>query len=177
MEEQRKVVFFAWVGTWAKRWRAFIAALCSIVLIVLFFLAPANGEWLRARIIGSLQDIKTEHTKMGLEERMQYRFDSDYVYSKQIARLFEQKGIKDKALVLVPPTTYFTVKKMRYHVPEPVVFYYYTGLKIVWGNNLNAADANWYIYVQNGHFVMDSVVNRQSLQDTIAAYKKLGISL
>src|SRR3569833_2495605 len=103
MEEQGNGGIFARLGVWAGRWRALIAAMCSIVLIVLFFFAPANSAWLRDRIVAPLQDIKTEHTKMGIEERMQYRFDSDYVYSKQIARLFEQKGIKDKALVLGPP--------------------------------------------------------------------------
>ncbi len=176
MEERRRS-FFARLIIRNAQWRAFIAALCSIAAIVLFFCAPANSEWLRDKIIGSLQDIKKEHTVMGIEERMQYRFDSNYIYSKQISHLFEEKGIKNTALVLVPPTTYFALKKMNYHVPEPVVFYYYTGLKIVWGDNRNAADANWHVYIDNGRFTLDSVSNRQSLQDTISAYKKLGIAL
>jgi hypothetical protein len=108
---------------------------------------------------------------------MQYRFDSDYIYSKQIALLLEKKGVEKTALALMPPTNYFKAKHINYHVPEPVVFYYFTGIKTLWGNNSNAAEANWYVHVHEGRLVIDSVTNRQSLQDTIAMYKKIGITL
>lgn len=176
MEEEKKPHFLLAVLR-KPRVKQLLVAGCSVISIILFFVAPANNTWLREKILAPLQDIKTEHTKMGLEQRMEYRFDSDYIYSEQIALLFEKKGIKKTALALMPPTSYFKLKNMHYHVPEPVVFYYYTGVKTLWGNNHNATDANWYIRVDNGHLVIDSVANRQALQDTIAVFKKLGISL
>ena len=170
-------IFFSLFNISHPHVRQLLLALCSVAAVVIFFILPANNTWLRHKIIDPLNDIKKERTNLDLEHRMQYRFDSNYIYSKQIARLFEQKGIEKTALVLMPPTSYFKLKNINYHVPEPVVFYYYTGLKTLWGNNSNAASASWYMHVDSGRVVIDSVANRQQLRDTIMFYKKLGIGL
>jgi hypothetical protein len=62
-------------------------------------------------------------------------------------------------------------------VPEPAVFYYYTGLRTIWANSPEASKANWYITAQNGGLVFDSVINQQALRDTIASFNKYKISL
>ena len=64
-----------------------------------------------------------------------------------------------------------------YHVPEPAIFYYYTGLKTTWANSKQASKANWYVRAVNGKLVMDSVKNNQDLSDSIKAFIQLGYSL
>jgi hypothetical protein len=114
---------------------------------------------------------------MGVEQRMADRFEGDYTYSKQIADFFERKKNKSSALVLIPPSDYFKQNGMTYHVPEPAVFYYYTGLKTLWPNSSNATEANWYVRVSNGKILVDTVTNKHSFIDTLAVYKKFSIGL
>ena len=83
----------------------------------------------------------------------------------------------ENELVLLPPTTYFQKMGIPYRTPVSPVFYYYTGIKSVWANNPHAAEANAYVRVSNGRIVIEKVTDRKALQDTIAAFQKLGVYL
>ena len=154
-----------------------ILSLIGIAAIVGFFMLPPYHEWMNERIIAYYHDFTWQKNKMGMTQRMADRFEGDYTYSKQIAAFFDKKKSKQNVLVLVPPTDYFDQHDIEYHVPEPIVFYYYTGLKTVWPNSSNANQANWYVRVNNGKIVVDSIINRQSFADTLTALKKFNISL
>ncbi|HWJ90073.1 MAG TPA: hypothetical protein VNR87_03130 [Flavisolibacter sp.] len=78
--------------------------------------------------------------------------------------------------MLLPPSAYFKNKGLNYHVPEPAVFYYYTGVKTVWVNSVDAAKADWVVSF-NGIIRIDSVQNKRMIQDTIASYKKYPVAL
>ena len=81
------------------------------------------------------------------------------------------------SVVLIPPTSYFSKMGVNYHVPVSPVFYYYTGIKTVWANNPHAAEANWYVRINNGQIVVEPATDKKALQDTIAAFIKLGVRL
>jgi len=108
---------------------------------------------------------------------MKKRFGNNYAFSKQIAGMFERRGTKDHVLVLMPPSNYFTKSGVQYHVPEPAVFYYYTGLKTIWANSNDAIKANWYVHARGNLLVVDSVIDQNAFRDTIASFKKLRPSL
>lgn len=162
------------LNPFTKKLFLFFAAAAGIVL---FFFIPQNKEWLKGRIVGYYGQFPQEIHNMGIEHRMAYRFEGSYTYSKQIADFFNPRKNKNTALVLVPPTAYFEQQGIAYHVPEPAVFYYYTGLKTLWANSTNAASANWYAHVKDGKIVIDSVTNSTSLKDTLTTFKKFNISL
>ena len=147
-----------------------------VAVFILFFLLPANRKWLHT-IVTDLHDISSESKNLSTEYRMRYRFRSEYIYSKQIADLLRRKGSVKNALVVIPPTEYFKQHHITYHVPEPVVFYYFTGVKSLWPDCSNASDANWVVKVVDGKIVIDSVIDKEALFDTIAALKKYKISL
>lgn len=148
----------------------------SLLFLAGFFLLPRNREW-AGIVLSYARDFQQQYKHLDRETRMRSRFGNAYLFSKQIADQFDRKGTKGKVLVLMPPTNYFTRMGVKYHVPEPAVFFYYTGLKTVWANSPEAIHAGWYVRVNQGKIMVDSVTDRKKLQDTIIAFQKMGISL
>jgi hypothetical protein len=153
-----------------------ILFLGSILLIVLFFLLPRNHTWMTNRALAYWKDFNFQRKHLDPEYRRTKRYEASYTYCKQIAAYFERKGLKQKVLVLLPPSAYFKSKGLNFHVPEPAVFYYYTGLKTVWVNSADASKANWIVSFKD-IIRIDSVENKKMIEDTIAAYKKYPVAL
>jgi hypothetical protein len=156
--------------------RRVILFIVSLILITGFSLLPRNREW-TGTVLSYARDFQKQQNHLDRETRMSKRFGNEYLFSKSIANTFDRKGNKGKVLVLMPPTTYFTKMGIKYHVPEPAVFFYYTGLKTIWANSKDAIQAGWYVRVNQGKIIVDSVADKKSLQDTIIAFQKMGISL
>ena len=163
------------VGTYMHK-KNLILLFTGIAFITVFFLLPRNREW-AGTVYSYWTDFQWQQHHTDLETRMIKRFGNDYAYSKSIAELLEKRGAKQQALVLMPPSNYFTKMGVRYHVPEPAVFYYYTGLKTIWANSDDAIKANWYVRVTGREIAIDSVVDKNAFRDTIAAFNKLRPSL
>ncbi len=160
-----------------KRAKQLLLLGLSVSLIFIFFMLPPNRAWVKDRIFAYYRDFGWQKNKMGIEQRMADRFQGSYTYSKQISAFFEQKKIKPYATVLVPPTDYFTQHGINYHVPESLVFYYYTGLHTVWPNSPYAQKANWYVHVKDKKIIIDSIANRAAFSDTLKALNKFNIRL
>jgi len=157
--------------------RQLLLTLAALVILIAFFLLPQNRTWFTTKILVYWSSFKKQKDKLDTEHRKTIRWGTDYTYSKKIADHFERNNSKDSVLVLLPPTNYFKAYGINYHVPEPAVFYYYTGLKTVWANSKEAVKANWYIRAKEGNIVIERPFNKQQLQDSILAFKKFGVSL
>lgn len=151
--------------------KQFILLAFALLLFAGFFFLPRNGEWSQ-KIISYYRDFRSERKRLDRETRMRDRFGSSYTLSKSIADQLKKKGADSTALVLVPPPYYFAKKGVYYPMPEPAVFYYFTNIKTTWCHFTNAQDANWYVKLDSGKVVVDRVVDKKSLQDTIASYLK-----
>jgi hypothetical protein len=157
--------------------KAFILLIAAVFALLIFFGLEPNKLWLNQRIMGYWDDFKEQKLNLDVEERKLARYQTDYLFAKNVTGFFEKRGSADKVLVLMPPSEYFTKNGLEIHIPEPAVFYYFTGLKTIWANSPEASKANWFISVKNGGLVFDTVTNKQVLLDTIAAYNKYKISL
>jgi hypothetical protein len=153
--------------------RRIILLFGGMLSILLFFMVPPHKEWLKERIGQYWDDFLTQRDQQGLEQRKIKRFESHYTLSKQIADLLAQKGDKKSAWVLLPPTGYFKKNGIDYEVPDPGVFYYFTDIKTLSANNIQAIQANWYVRVHNKQIIVDSVTNRDSLKDTINYFRSI----
>jgi len=153
-----------------------LSAIATLVT-VLFFLLPQNYEWLRSKIFVYWSGFLSQKNNYDPEHRKQLRWQNNYTYSKTIATHLKTKGYAGKALVLMPPTAYFKAHGIEYHVPEPAVFYYYTGLKTVWVDSKQATGANWLVRAGQGKLIIEPVTDKQKLQDSIRAFIKYGVSL
>ena len=157
--------------------KEFILLVISIIALVIFFGLEPNKLWFNERIMSYWEDYKEQKLNLDLEERKLARYQTDYLFARNVTGFFEKRGNANKVLVLLPPTDYFKANGLEIHVPEPAVFYYFTGLKTIWANSPEAAKANWVISSNNGRLFFDSVTNKQALLDTIAAFNKYKISL
>jgi len=157
--------------------KAFILLVAAVISLLIFFGIEPNKIWLSQRIMPYWEDFKEQKLNLDLEERKLSRYQTDYLFAKNVTGFFEKRGNAGNVLLLLPPTDYFKANGLEIHVPEPAVFYYMTGLKTIWANSPEAGKANWYLTAKNGGLGFDSVTNQQVLQDTIAAFKKYNISL
>jgi hypothetical protein len=147
----------------------------TLIFLTGFFLLPHNRTWGK-KLIAYSRDFNKQRKVMNEEVRLSKRFGNEYIYSKTIADKMRMNGQHD-ALLLMPPTSYFTKAGMQYHVPEPAVFYYFTGIKTVWAESKEAIKADVYVYVKDGQLILGKGNNKNILQDSINAFKKLGYTL
>ena len=149
----------------------------SVSLLFLFFQFPRNQEWFSSRILAYWLDFISQKKHLGVEVRKKERWESSYTISKEIAGFFQKNNILKNALVLIPPSAYFEQKGINYDVPEPVVFYYYTGLKTIWINSPDTLNANWMVIADRGHYRVVSVPDKKTLSDSIESFKKYPVRL
>jgi hypothetical protein len=144
----------------------------SVSVLYLFFQFPRNNEWFTKRILTYWKDFKHQKNQLSLEQRKIKRWEHSYTFSKRITHFIAQQQDMTKALVLLPPTSYFKEKEVSYSVPEPAVFYYYTGLKTVWVHSPEAIKVNWMVVANNGDLKIVPVTDRKALSDSLAKFQK-----
>src|ERR1700754_3949012 len=89
----------------------------AMVFLTGFFLLPVNRTWVK-RLITYYRELPGDLRRMDEATRFKRRFGTEYTYSRNIAARIK---FRDQALILMPPTNYFTARGMKYHVPEPAV--------------------------------------------------------
>lgn len=151
--------------------RPLILFFAGMLSIVLFFLVPPHAKWGKERLIAYWKDFLKQKGGRTTEQRMKERFEKNYVISRQIADSLKSKGNTKTAWLLLPPTNYFGKKGIKYEVPDPAIFYYYTGLKIIPANSPHAKSANWYARINDGKIIVDSITNASILTDTLTLYR------
>ncbi len=157
------------------------AFLVLIALLVAFVAYKLNESFFDERINTYWEAYGEQKEELDLERRKLERWGGGYYYSKAITGYFEEKGQAKKALVLMPPSDYFTANGMDYYVPEPAIFYYMTGLKTLWPNvndNMNphwyqnGIRPNWYVHAANGQMMIDSIQSPAQLDSLVKAFNQ-----
>jgi hypothetical protein len=115
-----------------------------------------------------------ESDHMEIEERKQYKYGSAYLLSTQVAAFVDRYKTLNRsapAVVLLPPNSYLKEKQMNVAVPEPVVFYYYTGLHAVWTDSPNVDSANWVLMVNGSKMQITHIEDKNQLHLLLSRYK------
>ena len=149
-----------------------ILLFAAALLLASFFLLPYNNNWLRGHLVRYWTNFPTQRSKLAEEQRLEARFGTYYTCSRQIAKAVEIAGGKKDVLIVIPPTTYFKERHIDYHVPEPAVFYYFTGYRITWPENRDAEKATWYVRAEQSRIIVDSVGGLTHFADTLALFRK-----
>lgn len=152
-----------------------ILALICMALLTGFFFLPENRTWAK-KLLGYARELPSQTRKLDEVTRLTNRFGNGYTYSVTLAEMMKKNNEHD-AVLLMPPTNYFTKRGLTYHVPEPAVFYYFTGIKTVWVDSREAINAEWFAHVEGKEIVISKGDNKKALQDTITAFKKYGVTL
>jgi hypothetical protein len=139
-----------------------------IAVIGLAIVYGVNKDFFENKIWLYYDEYKEQKEELSDETRWKKRFGDEYLNSKAIAAEFLKKA-KPNEVLLIPVTTMFTANKIHFgKVPEPSVFYYYTGVKTVKQNCKTNCAAQWYVVVQNGGFVIEKI-NSKNQQDSIVS--------
>ncbi len=151
------------------KYRKLVLFFASIVLLVLFFLLPANKYWLNKRIFGYSKEFLSQKDHLSLEYRKAKRFGNHYIYSKQIADSIKEKH---REFILIPPTSYFEKNGIKYNPPEPSVFYYFTGLRTVTIKSPYVMKATRLVVVRNEQIVVEKITDIVAIADSINSWKR-----
>ncbi len=137
-----------------------------IALVGLAVVYGINKKFFEEKVFAYSEQFKEQKDELDEEERKKQRFGADYVYAKAIAAEFLKKG-KQNEVLLIPSTAMFTANNIQFgKVPEPAVFYYYTGIKTVKQNCKLNCTAQWYVVAQKGGVGIEKI-NSKAQQDSI----------
>ena len=138
---------------------------------------PVYRTWL-ADIIKADLKIKQQLKFMNEEGRKKVRWGVPYKLSKQIYDYFIRYKINVKeVIVLLPPNELMKRNALKVSIPEPVVFYYYTGIKAKWANSPGAEDANYFVNIQNGEVIIAPVKSVEELNAVLSEFRQYDITL
>lgn len=157
---------------WSLKRRRFFLLGVALVLLFLFFSLPRNWRFFQERVVRYSASLPYQFSHLGVEERRRVRWGSAYTLSLAIDSIFRKKGIHDQVLVLMPPSAYFRAHGLAYHVPEPAVFYYYTGLRTTWVSSDLAYRANWYVRMQGRAMMIVPVKDPAAFRDSVEMFRK-----
>lgn len=153
-----------------KKISLFLVAVLSIVLV---FSIPFYNNWVKTKFDDEVNRVMEQLGHMSVEERMQTRFGS--TYSLQIAVKKMLQGINGQnAVVLLPPQGYLKACKVddpSILIPEPAVFYYFTGFKAVTSNSREVSRADWVLLVENHKMAMRHFNDQQTRDSMINLFK------
>lgn len=141
----------------------------SLFILFLFTRMEINKLWFEK--VTSYWDAYQEqkNSDASIEEIKEERWGMTYKISKQIAKYFADRHVKHP-VVLFEPNTYLE-KTMGFTMPEPVVIYYFTGMKSVWTDCKTVNEATHIVRFKNGNMSIDSIRSPQELQQILTFYK------
>ena len=84
----------------------------------------------------------------------------------------DRKRVAHPVVLFEPNTYYKDSLHIQVKVPEPSVFYYYTGLQSVWMNSAGVNTANYLVRVSRKGINIDEIRSPAQLQQILAAYHK-----
>ena len=143
--------------------------LLPVLVIVLFFCIPFYNNWLYAKVLNN--NFILEVSNRSEEARNIRRFGYSYTVFEDVAKALED--CRDVTLLL-PPDEYVTMNNVTdLVIPEPAVFYYFTGLRAVTANSPNAGMANWALLpVGPGNVTLKKISLFHNTDSLLAAYRQ-----
>lgn len=152
--------------------RKLLLTVISVLFLFFMFRIEAYKIWLETRVLDALTRIPSQLVYMEPEERMAIRLGNSYVVSKNIAEHLRKLGAADTAIILLPPNEYIKKQNVDFPAPEPVVFYYYTGLRGLWTISSDVDKCNYAVVISEGGNMQLVPVTPHQLQQILTEYKK-----
>ena len=154
----------------------FLLTLSACLLVFLVLNAGYYGEWFSEKPRQYWFDFLKEKSDTADEVAIKkVRYGIAYTISMKVKEVVEKRKIPH-AVILFEPNSYYRDSLHIYNAiraPEPVVFYYYTGLEGVWTNSPDVNKANFIVrYSKTKGVILDEIHSPQQLQQILASFKK-----
>lgn len=155
--------------------KGFLLSIAAFVAIFLVLNLGYYHEWFQTRPVKYWTDFlkEKEDTSGELAIRSQ-RYGFSYTMSLKVLDVIRKKKVAHP-VILFEPNSYYRESLHIYpniRVPEPSVFYYYTGLEGVWTNSPNVNRSNYLVRITKKGATLDTIKSPQQLQEILARYKK-----
>lgn len=130
--------------------KKYVLTAVSTAIVIVFFSIPFYQNWYKNKVWIAVESIPEQLLYMEPEERLGARLTNSYRISAAVREDLKNKGLLDSAIVLLPPQGYIDAQKFDYPVPEPAVFYYYTGVRSKWTNSPGVENVTHALFVMKG---------------------------
>lgn len=112
-----------------------------------------------------------------LEEIRRLRYGKPYILSMKIQAAAKAGQLHDPVFLFEPNSFYHDSLHIDLRMPEPAVFYYYTGLQGVWMNSPTVQKANYLVVIRKGDVTIEPIQRPQQLQAILTRYRSFTPSL
>lgn len=152
--------------------------LLSVVVIVVFFNLPFYKTWVKTRLFSEENNIATQFSQMSREERMINRFGNSYKVLKDLTANFHRLQTAEPVLLL-PPQGFVNDKKVEnLLIPEPAIFYYFTGYKAVWYDSPDVYRATLALeFASDDRIFLKRIKSPQELNQLLLQYRQYKLDL
>lgn len=151
--------------------RQIIILLITCFVLVIFFNIPVEKAWLENRILVFNKNLIEEKEHMDLEDRRVMRWASSYTAMVTISEYIKKNQSED-VKVLVPPKEYYTKRMPGLILPEPVIAYYFTGLRTTTKDCEDVYEAKGCIIYRGEKFEYQPLANKEEVIKVLEAYEK-----
>lgn len=143
---------------------------CLITFCLFIFTrAGFNREWF-GKVTGYWDDYREQRrSDASIEQIKEERWGASYKISKMVQKQMKDKHIENPVILLEPNA--YLEKTAGFQMPEPIVFYYFTGIKALWTNSPNVKDATHILRIQKGRMLIDTISSPEALQQILTFYK------
>jgi hypothetical protein len=147
--------------------------LAAVLIILVIYYIPFYNNWVSKKFDSEISRITDGVQHLEPEARKQFRFGRTYIVINAMKTVLDRSKAQD-VVVLLPPKKFLDAVKVNegsFEVPEPAVFYYFTGYKAVDKNSAAAESANWALRVINHKLALQPLASRRACDTLLAAYK------
>ena len=152
-------------------YRQIVNLLATFFVIIIIFNIPVEKAWLNKRILVFNKDFYDEIERMDLESRRVRRWASSYTAMVSISDYIKKNQTPD-VLVLVPPDEFYKKRMPWLILPEPVVAYYFTGLRTTTKDCDDVLDAKGCILYRTDRFEYQPLEGQDEVRKVLELYEK-----
>lgn len=152
--------------------RKLLLLAAGILVITIYFKLDFYNSWMDERILAFNEEIYDHMDRMSYEERKKIRWGGIYTASTGIREHIKSLKIKDP-LILLPPPSYYQRFGQSISIPEPVVFYYYSGIKTTTVDAKDKYKANCCIIFEGKNFVFEKLKDSADVARVLNIYKSV----
>lgn len=105
------------------------------------------------------------------EEVRRMRYGTPYTLSIEIREAAKAGRLHDPVFLFEPNSFYHDSLHIDLRMPEPAVFYYYTGLQGVWTNSPTVQRANYLVMIRKGEVKIAHIRTALQLQEILTRYR------
>lgn len=147
-----------------------VILVATIFAVIIYFNIPVNKAWLDNRILVFTDNIHEELNNRDLEFRRKRRWEAQYMGVTQVKATAEMYNIKEP-LLLVPPPEYYQSIYPGFTFPEPVICYYFAGLRTTTMTCEDVYKANCCLIIENGAMRIMPLQSKEEIDRVINIFK------